>query len=1657
MEGDFLYRIKRALKETIEQYFFKEEIEDYLNRLKLKTSMFLDVKDLNNSFVLNYREKVSLKARSFIFVLIIVISSQKTHASNVDGRAYFDKDVKQPELLKRTIGKSNAIFHLFSHGKPGQLYIRDRWLKANEIVIWIRNNIELNTIDQLNIYGCEFGKGEKGKQAVNILIRELRIKVAASDDLTGKDGDWNLEVGNISHTLKVRSYDHTLQNLLNSNGWSYHNGAQYVNWSDHSAINLNNGYVNNGYVEQRISTIVGNRYTISFRAHNHMTNGYQSPHSLTLNLSIGNVHNENINLPSTPWNHSFTTYTRSFTANSTSTLVRLRHQSGGTYEHDILIDRNSMSIPYTRPQNCTAVSACNVSGASTVDPGQATQYSVSGGTPSNSTTWSISPSSGVSVANGNGTSTENIHFTNAGTYTVSFTRANTSSPSGCINSSSRTCTRTVTVSDPCSLGTDSDGDGIADDCDLDDDNDGILDVDELCPAISGATAPSSGNITWALRGFDVYTIGGNTDGSGYKKSGFERGAYNQGKNLIVLNGNNDFTASHSGDGTAILSSVTFANGTMKYVSNHPVNGRAEFRDTTADNFISGGSGDGAYIEPEMGPVVGDYYSIEIDFTTPVTAFSLDIIDAFDTFTDNNPVLKYQVYADGKLIAYLEGGVVGDDGTGMINIFDADGNSKGTVMVGHNIETAIGFVTLGQVRQVVIRHDVTSGFIRSISYDPHGLDSFAYSTDFCDTDNDGIANHLDVDSDADGCPDALESNGNSYNYDDLNGDGSLSGNVNTDSSSSTYGVPNSLNFTGGTSYDDGQVSVICDSCAPGNPAFVDSDGDGIGNLCDLDDDNDGITDVTECSTLPTRVISEALVVESGNASDLHTGDVLRKVNALSSNGVNYDVLVEIINENIPTGRLERTSVGGLRIAESDYKEHPFVEYKLTVVESGTTTPATLANVVSVLRDIDGSTNGGFVDVHGYESSQTVQVGPGSQLKPTTQDFNPSLSYTTYRTVTPNNMVSSSDPDYWVGLYHSTFSSGNFVFGVNETADTSTSTNRTIFHDLLLECDFDNDGIPNRIDVDSDNDGIYDITEAGTDSLDTNNDGRVDNMDNPSSGADTDGDGLSDNIETTNGDNIGTIPRETTSGTSDYLNADSDADGCSDANEAYDDPVVDGIGNTYYNPANATEPLTVIASTIDNSGKVVAASYTTGDVPKVTDKDFCVSVCFNSTNAINDFINTNKGQAVQSNVLTNDFDIQGDIQTVNAIPVGNPTNGTVNLSSNGAFTYQPNPGFSGQDSFTYEVCDDNVIQECSTAIVFIEVLPDVSSQNEAPIANTDTGVTLVNVNLTGNVITNDYDPDGDIITINTTPITNVSNGTLSLNTDGSYTYTPNTGFIGEDSFIYQICDTASPTPLCDTATVEIQILPNTGNTTIANDDAYYTMSDVVANAVNGNVLDNDFDPEGNTQVINETPVSNVGNGTLTLNANGTFVYKPNTGFWGQDSFVYETCDNGTSQACDRATVRIMVRKFLPPDYSPTLFTRKTVVNGNSEDIDFVVAVAESNFQDANGINPVEVRISDSSNFNFTFESGLTTLNGMAVDNSDWSYILEGGLHKFRFIGNGGIFPGNTLSKIGIKAVFISPGNSRGQRPLKVTVKSDSGGQTNTNNDNDEDIIQYNNGSN
>ncbi|MCT8338426.1 Ig-like domain-containing protein, partial [Flavobacteriaceae bacterium TK19130] len=385
---------------------------------------------------------------------------------------------------------------------------------------------------------------------------------------------------------------------------------------------------------------------------------------------------------------------------------------------------------------------------------------------------------------------------------------------------------------------------------------------------------------------------------------------------------------------------------------------------------------------------------------------------------------------------------------------------------------------------------------------------------------------------------------------------------------------------------------------------------------------------------------------------------------------------------------------------------------------------------------------------------------------------------------------------------------------------------------------------------------------------------------------------------------------------------DANGCTTTNSAtvsepanplaltiteQNDIVCDAIGSVTVEASGGTQPYSY---NIDGGG--FQSSGTFGNLEEgsytisVLDANGCteeitVTILRNCTVAIDDINNTFINETVSGNVLTNDFDLEGDTQTVTSTTVTTAQGVTVTIdATTGEYSYTPPVDFTGEDSFEYTVCDNGNPQACDTAIVYIEVVPQDGPENNAPIANADTNVTQVDEPVSGNVLPNDYDPDGDPIAV--TGNTDPSNGTVTVNPDGSYTYTPNPGFVGEDTFEYTICDNGNPA-LCDTTVVTIQVLDDDGNLTHAVDDAYYTTID---QEINGNVLDNDVDPENNGQTVDVaiSPSNGPSNGTVTLNADGTFTYVPNPGYTGSDSFVYSIFDNGNPVATDSATVVILV---------------------------------------------------------------------------------------------------------------------------------------------------------
>ena len=246
----------------------------------------------------------------------------------------------------------------------------------------------------------------------------------------------------------------------------------------------------------------------------------------------------------------------------------------------------------------------------------------------------------------------------------------------------------------------------------------------------------------------------------------------------------------------------------------------------------------------------------------------------------------------------------------------------------------------------------------------------------------------------------------------------------------------------------------------------------------------------------------------------------------------------------------------------------------------------------------------------------------------------------------------------------------------------------------------------------------------------------------------------------------------------------------------------------------------------------------------------------------------------------------------------------MNADGSFTYTHNGGETTTDAFTYKVNDGTVDGNTVTVSITITVVP----VNNAPIAVADTytvneGATLT-INAALGVLNNDTDSDGDPIT--SILVSSVSNGTLTLNADGSFTYTHNGSKTLNDSFTYKVNDGKIDG---NTVTVAIIITNHTVNhIPIAVLDSASTTQE---KAVTISVLSNDTGLEDGISIhISKQPT----NGTVVVNSDSTITYKPNNGYSGNDEFVYQICD--TNGDCAEAIVSIKVNAviFVPDGFSP-----------------------------------------------------------------------------------------------------------------------------------------------
>ncbi len=166
-----------------------------------------------------------------------------------------------------------------------------------------------------------------------------------------------------------------------------------------------------------------------------------------------------------------------------------------------------------------------------------------------------------------------------------------------------------------------------------------------------------------------------------------------------------------------------------------------------------------------------------------------------------------------------------------------------------------------------------------------------------------------------------------------------------------------------------------------------------------------------------------------------------------------------------------------------------------------------------------------------------------------------------------------------------------------------------------------------------------------------------------------------------------------------------------------------------------------------------------------------------NTVADSATTAQGAAVTINVLANDTDVNGDTLTVSGVTT--PQFGTATTNGQ-SVTYTPNAGFAGEDSFSYFVSDGHGNTAASSVSVTVN---GPGGPNQAPTAANDSANTEAGAAVLIDVLGNDADANGD--TLNISIDGPPQHGTAVVQ-NGKILYTPNSGFVGTDSFTYIVSD-------------------------------------------------------------------------------------------------------------------------------------------------------------------------------------------------------------------------------------------------------------------------------
>ncbi|MBF7073393.1 tandem-95 repeat protein [Glaciecola sp. MH2013] len=314
-----------------------------------------------------------------------------------------------------------------------------------------------------------------------------------------------------------------------------------------------------------------------------------------------------------------------------------------------------------------------------------------------------------------------------------------------------------------------------------------------------------------------------------------------------------------------------------------------------------------------------------------------------------------------------------------------------------------------------------------------------------------------------------------------------------------------------------------------------------------------------------------------------------------------------------------------------------------------------------------------------------------------------------------------------------------------------------------------------------------------------------------------------------------------------------------------------GTLEFTPAeDSTDPVTITYTIEDGNGGTTTATVTVNVTP-VNDPPV----------ANPDAVTIPEEGTATVNVLANDTDPDN-----NPLSVSNASSndGSVVVLPNGDVQFTPNPNFTGDAVVFYTLIDST--GEVDTGTLLVTVTPE----NDAPVVPDQTLAAVEDTPLTFDPLANGVDVDGDDLTISNISVTE---GTITQNPDGSFTYTPDPDFSGFVVVTYTVDDGNGGT---DDVTVTINVAP-TMDPPVANPDTAVTPED---SSITVNVVANDSDPDGDSVFVTE---GSSPDGTVVADpATGEITFTPNPDFTGPATINYSLSDGNGNQVTGVLTVDV-----------------------------------------------------------------------------------------------------------------------------------------------------------